>query len=484
MKKLLAFIVFALSFTSLNAQTNVSGGIFTNTTWTLAGSPYIVIDTVVVFPGVTLTIEPGVVVKFDNNLLLEIREGSLIAEGTITDSITFTSNNINPVPGIWRRVMLTNTTLSSKIIRIKYCNFYYANVGINTLLGQNDSLFISRSNFYQNFYGISAYNQLGLNNDGKSFIDSCTIKNNLNCGVYQLSHFTMNDCSIINNGISFGDGGIMSVSDFKIQNCLIDSNFRGIQFTSYFSEVINCNVKNNGTGIVIGDGFIKNCTIDSNGVGVDFITLGGYLINSDLRYNTDMAVKIYWLSSPTNVNVYITGCIIEYNFVGIEATNTPNAIDCNKICNNTSYDFKYLRPSGTNINVSNNYWCSTDSATISSHIYDGYDNVSYGLVDFTPFDTIGCYFGTSIQVIEPGDLSFVLYPNPTSSSFTIKNTSTFQSENFISFLQIVNTLGEIVYEEKLTGNKERVINPGLTAGFYFAQVSNKNGNRVVKLVIQ
>src|SRR5258705_5599651 len=97
------FLLFILT-PAIKAQTNVSGGIYTNTTWTLAGSPYIVVDTVVVFPGVTLTIDPGVVVKFNNNKRLEIRQSSLIAIGTITDSITFTSNAGSPTPGIWSRI--------------------------------------------------------------------------------------------------------------------------------------------------------------------------------------------------------------------------------------------------------------------------------------------------------------------------------------------------------------------------------------------
>ncbi|HKR06359.1 MAG TPA: hypothetical protein VJY62_17120, partial [Bacteroidia bacterium] len=101
-KKILSTIVLVTGiFFALNAQTNVSGGIFANTTWTLAGSPYIVIDTTVVFPGVTLTIEPGVVVKFDDNMYLEIRQATLISIGTATDSITFTSNSSSPSRGIW-----------------------------------------------------------------------------------------------------------------------------------------------------------------------------------------------------------------------------------------------------------------------------------------------------------------------------------------------------------------------------------------------
>jgi hypothetical protein len=46
------------------SQTNVSGGIFQNTTWTAAGSPYLVTGSIVVFPGKTLTLETGVKVVF------------------------------------------------------------------------------------------------------------------------------------------------------------------------------------------------------------------------------------------------------------------------------------------------------------------------------------------------------------------------------------------------------------------------------------
>src|SRR5436190_9708973 len=112
-KFLSAVILIAAISLSVNAQTNVSGGIYANTTWTLANSPYIVVDTVVVFPGVTLTIEPGVVVKFDNNKRIEVRQAALIAQGTIVDSITFTSNSSTPSMSIHDGVRITaSSTLS------------------------------------------------------------------------------------------------------------------------------------------------------------------------------------------------------------------------------------------------------------------------------------------------------------------------------------------------------------------------------------
>src|SRR3954463_16410922 len=89
------FTLFLLN--KVNAQTNVSGGIYSNTTWTKANSPYIVTDTVVVFPGVTLTIEAGVTVKFADSIRIECRQANMVAVGNDADSITFTSNSSSPV---------------------------------------------------------------------------------------------------------------------------------------------------------------------------------------------------------------------------------------------------------------------------------------------------------------------------------------------------------------------------------------------------
>jgi hypothetical protein len=70
--RLLFFL--ALIFTgSAAAQTTVSGGIFSNTTWTAANSPYIVTGNIVLFPGYVLTIQPGVTVKFSDSTNIEIR---------------------------------------------------------------------------------------------------------------------------------------------------------------------------------------------------------------------------------------------------------------------------------------------------------------------------------------------------------------------------------------------------------------------------
>lgn len=87
---------------------DVGGPIDADTTWTLAGSPYIVTSPVLVMEGVTLTIEPGVTVKFASHKALQVA-GELIAMGTSNQPITFTSN-VGTAPGDWDYILFTDSS--------------------------------------------------------------------------------------------------------------------------------------------------------------------------------------------------------------------------------------------------------------------------------------------------------------------------------------------------------------------------------------
>ena len=103
-------------------STIVQGDITQNTTWTLEGSPYIVIDTVTVIEGIKLIIEPGVTVAFKTGCKLIVK-GKLLAIGTETDSIMFTASPDTSVVGFrdyWCGIKFDsceNTT------RLEYCFF-------------------------------------------------------------------------------------------------------------------------------------------------------------------------------------------------------------------------------------------------------------------------------------------------------------------------------------------------------------------------
>jgi len=93
---------------ALPASTTVSG-VITNTTWTVAGSPYIVTAPITLTTGYTLTIEPGTQVRFDPGTYLRV-EGKLVARGLVTQPITLTANRDFPNPGDWGYVHFTDAS--------------------------------------------------------------------------------------------------------------------------------------------------------------------------------------------------------------------------------------------------------------------------------------------------------------------------------------------------------------------------------------
>ena len=87
------------SYTSLYASlpdatgvsiNTVAGNITTDTTWDMAGSPYVVSSDIAVASGVTLTIDPGVTVQLSSNRQLAIY-GTLNALGTPGNEVIFTN---------------------------------------------------------------------------------------------------------------------------------------------------------------------------------------------------------------------------------------------------------------------------------------------------------------------------------------------------------------------------------------------------------
>ncbi|MAF10159.1 hypothetical protein CMK11_06870 [Candidatus Poribacteria bacterium] len=76
-----------------------TGTIGTDTTWTLDDSPVLAIGGISVGGGVTLTIEPGVEIRFISGSLTV--SGELIAIGTPEQPIVFTSDAATPSASAW-----------------------------------------------------------------------------------------------------------------------------------------------------------------------------------------------------------------------------------------------------------------------------------------------------------------------------------------------------------------------------------------------
>jgi hypothetical protein len=138
-------IVFSLSFASrveassrqtsqvAGTTTAACGVINSNITWSLTGSPYDVCASgVLVPPGVTLTVEPGVTVRFQssagNRLIIQ---GNLVAIGTPAQPITFTG--VVTAPGSWGGILADGSNITPALVSLSYVNLRYG--GVNATAG-------------------------------------------------------------------------------------------------------------------------------------------------------------------------------------------------------------------------------------------------------------------------------------------------------------------------------------------------------------
>jgi parallel beta-helix repeat protein len=270
LKMLLILLIMASSifnfanrtlFTTVNA-TYVEGPITQDTIWTLVDSPFVVSKNVTVYSSATLTIEPGVDVRFGENFWLVVN-GRVIANGVEDKLIRFTSNKLTPMKGDWGTFLINGTQPSSLI----HCIIEY---GTNGIMIEDGSL-----NIQYSFVRSNSENGIKINNG------TIVVKNN----------------KILNNtmsGIRITDG-----SQITIQNNTISSNGDGILLAGHLTGEIDIEQNNillNGqSGIALEADAYDNTVIINNNVSTNF---NGFRVS-------------------TNTSTYITRNYVSNNTVGI-----------------------------------------------------------------------------------------------------------------------------------------------------------------------
>ncbi len=425
------------------AQTLVSGGIFANTTWSLANSPYVLTGPIVVFPGNTLTLEPGVVVKvqfkgFNTGLMsyIELR-GSMQANGTLAAPIKFEAE-LPSTDYTWRGIEIkskqggtftgSNFELNNTLYGISSDKIYY------------DTVTFNQCTFKHNNFGISLAGAIKLSN--------CTFINN---GAAMASMTTfggvdVSNCNFQNNGVCFttlsnpinvrnsqfvgGRAAIMQCTG-KVENCTFQQNESAIEYC-YGLELKNCILQQNGIAILgANQSTIENNVIIANNLGLE-ISGPCVVTNNDINAN--------------QVGVKISGAF--------EPGQTIQNFNNNRLCYNTQYNVE--NGSDMNLGLETNCFCLQDSATIEAFIYDGYDDFTRGLINFATYDTtcttlLTAYkkvqINTSVSQVEDAS-AILVYPNPANNLLTIEFLD---KPNSAMLLQVFDVTGRLKLEASSNG---------------------------------
>lgn len=355
---------------SLSAPCNVTGLIGVDTTWSPTSCDYYVVTgNLIVQQDVTLTLEPGTLVKFDSLKAMTV-QGSLIAIGTDIDPIVFTSNSPAPAKGDWGYIHFTDTSADNPTCDnsgsiLQYSVVEYAG-GVNT--NENGALRIELSApcLDQNVIGNNKADGIHVWNNGHPRITNNNIHSNgilaqqvggkgisysSGSGGFLISGNTVSDN--VGSGIYVNVTGAATISSNTVTNNTASGSGGGI-YVSYGSNhtisnnTVTGNTAANGGGIHIAGGsatVIGNTVTDNAAVtdgGGIFSDSGSRAFGNNIVTNNmagDDGGGIYSTSSGAT----FSGNTIDSNTAGddgggIYSSGSNTIFGSNTVTGNTASD--------------------------------------------------------------------------------------------------------------------------------------------------
>jgi hypothetical protein len=453
------WIVFILMAQMGMGQTTFSGGIYSDTNWTLANSPYILDGSVVIFPGKTLTIEPGVEVRvladqsanIGNFRYIEIR-GSLVALGTPEVPIRFTS------------------TLPDE-------GFNWLGIRIKGSQGGNVTMDYFELSY--TFYGL--HNDIAEPGIGYVF-NGCSFIGN-NYGLQLNADLEYNDCLFEGNGV--GQASQLVYGSLKANNTIFQDNFCAFTWVYSQAMVTNCSFIGNTNTILGTAGLFQNCLFASNEYGM--LETGGVTIENCVFSENGTGIDNISYSTITNCQftnngvglkvgdqTVLTGNDISLNQTGliINPTNPASLVLTeNMICNNILHNL--VNGTDKNFDLGENCFCSTDSTTIENSILDGYDDISLGLVNYAIYDDsceVVQTYVTKVIIQQPNSFSL---DDQANLEVRMAGDRRVELVGFAgNYFKVMDPMGRMVRVFSIEPGAQTVSLSGLSSGLYF-MISNR-----------
>jgi hypothetical protein len=449
MSKLFFFIIslYLVSNGSM-AQTNVSGGIYQNATWTLASSPYIVNGPVVVFPGVTLNIQPGVEIRINNQTSSEIyieTRGTLNCIGTDALPIKIHAMYDTMSSTAWQGFVCTS--LQGGVLnadRFQISNAYFPFAYETPLTNYN----YTNCTFKRCFQAVTVAESVNLSNC--QFIDN-------EVGVYGWANFTLDNCLFKDNTTSiYAYASVLTMTNSDFIDNQIGLSFVANIFDSMY--ISDCQFLNNGLALNYPNkGKVENCLFTDNATAIQ----SAYkceIVNNEFFYN-ELAIQ-------ASVNAEIHNNQINNNMGAVRIEYVTNLQDSPQIYNNELCgNINFAVNNNTNMNYSllSNCFCDLDSAGIEAMIIDGYDDITKGLINYQIYDS-SCtvLLGTVLKYGQGAGIDEltveVRFENPVNTELSLLGDTEFTS------IQVTDLSGKsLVF--KSTGFNHFDVST-LPAGFY------------------
>lgn len=310
----LSFMVAALPHKGVRALT-IAGAVTSDTLWRLEDSPIDVSADVMVESGVTLSIEPGVEVKFESGSSL-IVNGSLCAVGTDANRIMFTSKKTIPAAGDWDGIQFYGDLDSN--FTMSFCEIEHAKDGIT------------------------------ISSLGRAVIESSRIARNSLSGIHAIGATNL---LVRNNTLEWNSEGISAsgtaTSGLQIvENILLD-NQDGIHLDvlGYKSRISSVTIRNNGF-----KGNTHAIYLHSKGAYTTDPTKANTYINEvkileNLMESNEYAIYLLaeaWGEPAVVGGAYIYNSIIHGNLIAFS--------ECALYVNSSSNWYSYI----SNLNISRN----------------------------------------------------------------------------------------------------------------------------------
>jgi hypothetical protein len=341
-------LVSASNFAEAQAGTNVSGVIFSDTAWTKADSPINITGPTAIAKGVTVTVEPGVIVRFNVNTL-EVN-GTFRVIGTNSEPIT--------LDGGYKDIFVAYTYVQDNGVLQFYGDSNPWNEQTQTgciientqIISLTLSVYSATVKVNKNVFGGSYHSYAIFLNGGNSIVTNNKVRI-APILVLQGAPLISNNL-LIQTGIQVEDGSPSLIGN------TIYVGFIGIDVR--------------GGNVVASDNIVANMTMGFQ------ITNGNVSVNRNLVLYCQDGFSFY-----SSANVNLTDNTIAYNKIGIDQPSPDTSIAYNNIEANVEHNLVWSYSS--DFDCPNNWWGTTDESTIANSIIDYNNDFHLGNVNYIPY---------------------------------------------------------------------------------------------------